>query len=426
MPTRLLIASLALSTLVLAPQTTPASAQTLAADSIVYESSSAGSTDIWIMNADGTGQTNLTADSPAEDIDPELSPDGTRIVFSSNRLTDQNPDVNYELFAMNVDGSDVTQLTFSDNSAPGAFVQSLDPTWSPDGATVAFTGYRSAQSSWAEIVTVPADASGVETMLTDPTNFENKSQPDWSPDGSLIVFTSYFDEFTQDLHTVAPDGTGEVNLTPDSSAAERDPAWDPTGTRLAFLTGRFCCGVFPNPNTEIAVMEYPSLAFTRVTEDEHRDEEPSWSPDGTKIAFSSDRNVTFDIYEVDAPPVAPPAAARTAAPTDDGAVLLNGAGGDQQDPYWGAGAATGSLVKVAVVGQGSVRSTPTGIKCGTTSGDCSETFASGVRVTFTARPAPGYEIARWKGCVSVTKTAPTCSITVSSPTQVTVKFVPAS
>src|SRR5215211_6489236 len=83
--------------------------------------------EIYIMNADGSGQTRLT-DDPAIDRFASWSPDGEKIAFSSNRDSD-----NDEIYVMNADdGSDVTRLT--DNDA-----NNLSPSWSPNGERIAFS-----------------------------------------------------------------------------------------------------------------------------------------------------------------------------------------------------------------------------------------------------------------------------------------------
>jgi Tol biopolymer transport system component len=85
---------------------------------MAFTSSRDGNQEIYVMNADGSGQTNLT-NHPALDMDPSWSPDGTRIAFSSTR-----DDGNGEIYVMNADGSGQTRLT--NNPAPDWY-----PSWGP-------------------------------------------------------------------------------------------------------------------------------------------------------------------------------------------------------------------------------------------------------------------------------------------------------
>ena len=109
-----------------APETREAPARPLAiaappgsarSGQIAFVSRRDGDTEIYVMNADGTGQTRLT-NNPARESDPAWSPDGTKIAFSSNR------DGNDEIYVMDADGSGQTRLT-NDAGTDSA------PAWSP-------------------------------------------------------------------------------------------------------------------------------------------------------------------------------------------------------------------------------------------------------------------------------------------------------
>ena len=91
--------------------------------------------DIYVSDSDGHNAVNIT-NHPAEDFDPAWSPDGTKIVFTSER------DGNREIYVMNDDGSAPTRLT-NDTSA-----LDFSPAWSPDGATIL---YRSS----GDLLTIP-------------------------------------------------------------------------------------------------------------------------------------------------------------------------------------------------------------------------------------------------------------------------------
>ena len=114
--------------------------------------------EIFVMNPDGSGQTNLT-NNPARDFDPAWSPDGTKVAFSSFRGG------NREIFVMNADGSGQTNVT---NDA----CWDVDPAWSPDGTRIAFSTNRLGDN---EIFVMNADGSG-------QTNLTNAPEEDDAPD----------------------------------------------------------------------------------------------------------------------------------------------------------------------------------------------------------------------------------------------------
>ncbi len=137
---------------------------------IAFYSNRDGDWEIFVMNADGTGVTQLT-DNDGRDGFPAWSPNGNKIVFVSDRDGDD------EIFVMNADGTGVTQLTDHDD-------EDWIPTWSPDGKQIAFSSVRDGDY---EIFVMNADGTGV-TQLTDNDDYDGF--PAWSPNGKQIAFAS--------------------------------------------------------------------------------------------------------------------------------------------------------------------------------------------------------------------------------------------
>jgi formylglycine-generating enzyme required for sulfatase activity len=216
---------------------------------IAFVSDRDGNREIYVMNADGSGQTRLT-DNPALDWTPAWSPDGTRIAFMSDR--DGNP----EIYVMNADGSGQTRLT--DNPT-------LDqlPAWSPDGTLIAFASDR--DDNW-EIYVMNADGSG-QTRLTDNPALD--WEPTWSPDGTRIAFVSFRDG-NAEIYVMNADGSAQTRLT-DNPTLDQFPAWSPDGTRIAFAS-------FRDGNWEIYVMNADGSGQTRLTDNPADDAVPAWSP----------------------------------------------------------------------------------------------------------------------------------------------------
>jgi Tol biopolymer transport system component len=148
-----------------------------------------GTDDIWVMNADGTGQTNLT-NIPGNDLFPNFSPDGTRIVFSSNRRA-LDGSTDSEIYVMNADGSNLRPLT--NNS-----VTDESPAFSPDGRKMAFTSTRNGNTTGEtnnkEIWVMGADGSS-PVRLTN--NSVEDSDPDW---GAIYAWSGV-------LQPINPDGS---------------------------------------------------------------------------------------------------------------------------------------------------------------------------------------------------------------------------
>lgn len=180
-----------------------------------------GNAEIYLMNADGTGQVRWTV-SAGTDEQPAWSPDGSRIAWSSDRAGG-----NLEIFSARLDGSELRQHTLNDA------VFDDQPEWSPDGTAIAFrSGRGSGGLLWR------LSASGTEVDVRQLTSQPSNS-PTWSPDGSRIAFDSSRNGGNQDVFSASSAG-GEDGLARHTTdtGVDRDPAWAPDGTRFAFTSAR--------------------------------------------------------------------------------------------------------------------------------------------------------------------------------------------
>lgn len=156
--------------------------------------------DIYVAEADGTGARRLTFGGGLNGS-PKWSPDGTRIVFVSDR---RGP---YEVWVMAADGSGQRPLT--------SVGQNGGPSWSPDGTQIVFHSERDYPGGYqASIYLMGADGSRQRRLVD-----SNGDYPDWSHDGRWIAFAN-----NNDLFAVRPDGSGLTRLTSDGSGI---PAWAP-------------------------------------------------------------------------------------------------------------------------------------------------------------------------------------------------------
>lgn len=226
---------------------------------IAFNSGRDGNDEIYVMNADGSGQVNLTR-SPGRDDGAVWSPDGLKMAFYSDR------DGKGQIYVMNADGSGLTRLT-TDTASDYA------PAWSPDGLKLAFTSTRDGN---AEIYAMNADGSGQVNLSNNPAS---DGDAVWSPDGAKIAFTSSRDG-NGEVYVMHADGSNQVDLSL-NPADDFGPVWSPDGSRMAFTTAR-------DGHAEIYVMNADGSGVSRVTSGTYPDVSPVWSPDGTTIAFVRD------------------------------------------------------------------------------------------------------------------------------------------
>ena len=253
---------------------------------IVFDSLRAGGEepDVWTMSAKGRNPVNLTPGSPAFDGLASWRPDGRKIVFISERATPGDPTPgDREVFVMNADGSNVTQITFN----------SLDDdrvAWAPDGRTlVVQRDYDPVRGqNDADLLTMKADGTRERNLTNSPGIDE--IDPDWSPDGDRIAFASDRDgDF--EISTMKPDGSRVRQITA-NTAWDNEPDWSPDGRRFAFTSDRDMIESTPF-QSEIYTMRADGGEQTRRTFHDLSEFNASWSPDGRSIAFGTFRDATL-------------------------------------------------------------------------------------------------------------------------------------
>jgi len=193
--------------------------------SFVFVKQDGGDLDVFQQRTGGANPVNLTADSPQDDSEPALSPDGSQIAFRSERDGGG-------LFVMGATGESVRRLTDA----------GYNPAWSPDGREIAFSA-APVQPFWpyARDTLGPmwalSVASGEKRRLTAET--QDAVQPSWSPHGQRIAFWGLRAGGQRDLWTIASSGA-ESSLESVTNDAELDwnPVWSPDGRFLYFSSDR--------------------------------------------------------------------------------------------------------------------------------------------------------------------------------------------
>ena len=251
---------------------------------------------IYIMNPDGSGQRQLTF-TRGHSWGPRVAPDGKFFVFSSvapGEHVDHSVtgggrigQGHHEVFRANADGSDIVRLT-----ATTAWNNAW--AWAPDGQSLVIASDR--DGGWELYrMSVRGDQDRIARITTNPAL---DGWPSFTPDGRQIVFASDRAGGLSQIYIMDADG-GNVRRLNYSESADTLPSVSPDGRRVVYAvqTGSDRTGI----TSDIYVMDIDGANATRLTRDSIAvNTDPSWSPDGTRIIFSSDREGNSNIYAMNA------------------------------------------------------------------------------------------------------------------------------
>ncbi len=365
---------------------------------IAFSSDADGDFDIYTINPNGTGLFNVTNALPAlHQSQPDWSPDGARLVF-----TDGDPLANFSpsnLWAINADGTNPTQLTFEeDPEGLGIFIVNNEPDWSPDGTKIAFTTVREGDF---DIYVINADGSNPHNMFISEPTYEYAGYPavewddydaSWSPDGTKLLYTASRPTGTQiallDAAGVGPEAflTGGNELVYNSEAE-----WSPDGQLITFINRNYVSSLWMmNADGSNQTDVTPTNVLSPFS--------PEFSPDGTQLTLIGYPwgvlGADSDLFTMPVPPLTAPvtAAATTATATQLTRVgRLNSAAWHKKStntmPLYVSISATGGA-------SGLVTSRPVGITCGS---QCNMTVRTGTQVALTAKPAADSKFVAWGG-----------------------------
>jgi TolB protein len=233
-----------------------------------------GPSDVWVMNADGSGLKQLThyIDVGNGAQWGRWSPDGSQIVYSVAEMPIR-PDGwawRESLWIMQADGSHARQFT---NPPLPTSIADNSPAWSPDGTHILFARNRQANGSWDQqaLFLINRDGTGLKQLT--PWELEAGNEH-WSPDGKRILFQSFGsfpDDATPQLYTILPDGTHLVQLT--TNERNSWPAWSPDGTQILFAH-RSSTGA--DQNAHLYVMNADGSGLLQITHNPFWQLQPAW------------------------------------------------------------------------------------------------------------------------------------------------------
>ena len=255
---------------------------------IAFTSTRGGTSDLYLLNVQDSSVVRLTNDAPVEEV-PVISPDSTAIAYMEKVSS------RFDVFVMNVDGTNRRNITNDPNA------DDLLPRWSPDGKLLMFTKLIGTSTN---VYTIRRDGTGLTAISNDGAS----GSLDWSPGGTRLLIAR-----GDGMWTVGTDGSSPAFVdTIQVASAE----YSPDGAHIAIAAlyaGNYQIFTMPaNGGTKTLVSTFVrDICFG-----------PTWSPDGTRIAFmAADNGVPWDIFTI----------------KSDGTDLVNLTNNAAQDvfPYWG-------------------------------------------------------------------------------------------
>jgi dipeptidyl aminopeptidase/acylaminoacyl peptidase len=246
--------------------------------------------------------------------DPHLSPDGKAVAYVLTTIDQKKNRRESSIWIVPSDGTAAPRRL----SAEG--FSSNSPRWSPDGKTLAFLSARASdlpagESPKSQIYLLSIAGGGEAIALTKLKNSVQSYQ--WSPEGSRIVLVStsgpmdgvaaadrksdvrhythiqykfndsgWFDDKRRHLWVVSVPGGEAKQITEGQDWNDTDPQWSPDGTRIAFVSDRTGKAYDNSHNTDVWVIPAAGGSLTKISDHAFEDDNPRWSPDGKQILFT--------------------------------------------------------------------------------------------------------------------------------------------
>jgi dipeptidyl aminopeptidase/acylaminoacyl peptidase len=263
--------------------------------------------------------------------DPHISPDGKSVAYVLTVIDQKKNRRESSVWLVPIDASSAPRRLSAEGFSSNA------PRWSPDGKTLAIISTRSdsstssaAEAPKAQIYLLPVAAGGEAIALTKLKNGVQSYQ--WSPDGTRVVVvsssgpldavapadrksdvrhyshidykfndTGWYDDKRRHLWVVNVESGAARQITDGQDWNDLDPQWSPDGTRIAFVSDRTGKAYDDGHNTDVWTISPEGGALTKISDHPFEDESPRWSPDGKQILFTgqTERHQFAKLYVAD-------------------------------------------------------------------------------------------------------------------------------
>ncbi|HEX8292194.1 MAG TPA: hypothetical protein VF570_10585, partial [Pyrinomonadaceae bacterium] len=243
--------------------------------------------DLCVMNADGSNVVNITRSDSVNDGMAAWSPDGQKVIFNSRR------DGNWDLYVVNADGTGEARLTTALNQELAATWQALSAPLPTPTPTPGPTATPTPTPEPTPTPTPEPTPTPQPTPTATPTPVPTATPTPAPGPGGRVLFVSRRDG-SDDIFVANADGTGAVNLT-NSPARDYEPAWSHDGRQIVFASNATSDG-----QMEVFVMNADGTGRRRLTFDGSDGANFRWSPDGTKVAWQNYDGNNYDICVVNA------------------------------------------------------------------------------------------------------------------------------
>ena len=235
---------------------------------IAFASNANGMPQIFLINSDGTHRQQIT-DIPEGACQPDFSPDGQQIIFTSPCESNSDYYPGSSLYIINLDGSGLLPL-------PTMVGGDFDPSWSPDGKKVAFTSLRN--NKRPQIYILNLEDNTVQVLSQ---KFAVDTQPSWSPNGKKIAYVAERNS-RQDVWVMDGNGENAVQFTQTLGYLESLPSWSSDGMQILVTQYVALGGV---PRVVIAPFPTENHVEYELGKEKRPMRDAVMSPDGYWIAF---------------------------------------------------------------------------------------------------------------------------------------------